>query len=178
MCDICLFKRFKANTFSVTFGGVDKVSNASSDKQPATTRQSAPCGKFKCGTSKNLCIAYTPVSTHDHFFSLALSVFFFFFSQWKSFTQKTHISGPVVSPPTWWRLKFISLTLDKPVPALSGTGSGVIKDYWCNRSHSALSRKKKRRGAALSKLSGNIHTHIHKKCTPESTLTNSLTSCG
>lgn len=132
------------------------------DKKQAVTRQSAPCGKSKCHTRKNLCIAYTQVNTHAHFF--------FYIED---------ISRALASPPTWRRLKFISLTPDKPAPALSGTGSEVIKDSWRNRSYSRLSKKQKKPRGTNSNLSnGTTHTHAHKHTHPESTLTNSLTSCG
>lgn len=190
-CDICLFwicwqvahvhceKVDKANTLSsVGFGSSDEVQSSNTDKKQAASRHFAPCGKLKCQTRKNLCIAYTQVNTHAHFFSPSLCVFFF--SQWKSFTQKTHISGAVVSPLTRRRLKFISLTPDKPAPALSGTGSGVIKDP--DAIEATVPFQEKRRGTH-SNLSRGAHTHARThmrahKCTPESTLTNSLTSCG
>lgn len=101
MCDICLFmevlkshsegsltkkwalhceKDGKANTlFAVIFGVAHRVKSSNKDKKQAATRHSAPCGKLKCQMRKNLCIAYTQVSTHAHFF-LSLSLFSFFSS--------------------------------------------------------------------------------------------------
>lgn len=49
------------------------------DKTCAGTRHSATCGKFKCQTRKNLCIAYTQVNTHA-FFSLSLRLLLTAFS--------------------------------------------------------------------------------------------------
>lgn len=96
----------------------------------------------KCHTRKNLCIAYTQVNTHAHFFLL----------------HRRHLQS-AREPPTWRRLKFISLTPDKPAPALSGTGSEVIKDSWRNRSYSRLSKKTKGTNSNLS--NGTTHTHTH-----------------
>lgn len=155
----------QANTFSVVFGSADGVQSSNKDKKQAATRHSAPCGKLKCQTRKNLCIAYTQVNTHAHFF-LSLFLCFLFFSQWKSFTQKTHIFEGTASPSTRRWLKFISLTPDKPAPALSGTGSGVIKEFWRN---SPLSRKKKKRRATHSNPSDartRTQAHTHTKMHP------------
>lgn len=78
----------------------------------------ALCSMWKIKVSdkeKSMHSLYT--SQHPHtFFSLSLSLSLFsFFSQWKSFTQKTPISRVVASPPTRWRLKFISLTPTSPL---------------------------------------------------------------
>lgn len=111
-CDICLFwicwkvqlrgfslkkwafhceKVGKASTlFSVVFGSADGVQSSNIDKKQAATRHSAPCGKLKCQTRKNLCIAYTQVNTHAHF-SLPLSVFSFFFLN-ESLSHRRHTS--------------------------------------------------------------------------------------
>lgn len=72
------------------FGGTDGVQSSDIDKKQAATRQSAPCGKLKCQTRKNLCIAYTQVNTHAHFFFPALCVFFFF-SMKVFHTEDTHL---------------------------------------------------------------------------------------
>lgn len=147
--------------FSVGFGSGDGVQGSNIDKKQAATRHSAPCGKLKCQTRKNLCIAYTQVNTHAHFFSPALCVFFFF--SMKVFHTETHISRAAASPPTWRRVKFILLTPDKPTPALSGTGSRMIKKSWRNQSYSPLSWKKNKvnRRATHSDLSR--HTQIRTK---------------
>lgn len=79
--------------FPVVFGGADGVQSSNIDKKQAATRHSAPCGKLKCQTRKNLCIAYTQVNTHAHFFlSLSLSVFPFFFFLNESLSHRRHTS--------------------------------------------------------------------------------------
>lgn len=116
-CDVCLFwiyrevaqranrglfieKAGKANTlFSVVFSGADGVQSSNTDKKQAATRHSAPCGKLKCQTRKNLCIAYTQVNTHAHF-SLPLSLFSFFFSMKVFHTEDTHLRSGREPPDT------------------------------------------------------------------------------
>lgn len=75
---------------SAGFASADRVQSSNTDKKQAATRHSAPCGKLKCQTRKNLCIAYTQVNTHAHFFSPALCVFFFF-SMKVFHTEDTHL---------------------------------------------------------------------------------------
>lgn len=89
------------------------------DKNQAATRASVPCGKSKCQTGKNLCIAYTQVTTHAHFFSSPSLCFLFFLNESLLHRRRTSLERSRTP---------LTLPSDKPTPALSATGSGVIKD--------------------------------------------------
>ncbi len=95
-----LWKSWQSKHFvSVAFGSADGVQSSNIDKKQAATRHSVPCGKLKCQTRKNLCIAYTQVNTHAHF-SLPLSVFSFFFSMKVFHTEDTHLRSGREPPDT------------------------------------------------------------------------------
>lgn len=134
------------------------------DKKQAATRHSAPCGKFKCQTRKNLCIAYTQVNTHTFFFSLSLSsshsLCSLFFSMKLFHTEDTYLRRGC-APLTQRRLKFISLTPDKPPPPLS---LAQEVEPWRNRSYGTLSRKKegKKNRHWYTHTSYSMRTHAHK----------------
>lgn len=95
--DFSLWKSWQSKHF--VFSSADGVQSSNTDKKQAATRHSAPCGKLKCQTRKNLCIAYTQVNTHAHFFSPSLSLFSFFFSMKVFHTEDTHISESGREPP-------------------------------------------------------------------------------
>lgn len=147
------------------------------DKTCAGTRFSATCGKFKCQTRKNVCIAYTQVNTHA--FSslslcppLALCLLFFFLNE--TLSRRRHTSPEKLRVPLpQRRLKFISLTPDKPPPS-----SHAQEATRCNQSLRRLSRPGFRKIDIDTNTSPFCPHTPNTKRTPESTLTNSLTSCG
>lgn len=146
------------------------------DKTCAGTRHSATCGKFKCQTRKNLCIAYTQVNTHT-FFSLSASrsAPSLFFSMKLFHTEDTHLRGSCV-PLTQRRLKFISLTPDKPPPSSHAQEAERLGRPDATGASDAFQDQGKM--DIDTNTSYSVRTHAHTKRTPESTLTNSLTSCG
>lgn len=120
-------------------------------KNNTATRPSVPCGKCKCQTGKNLCTAYTQVNSHTHFFPPP-QYFFFFFSMKVFHTEDAHLWSSCEPP---WHYLLTS-------PRLLSLPQEV---------------KWSRMGLLLN-LFRHTHTCTNTKRTPESTLTNSLTSCG
>lgn len=151
------------------------------DKTCAGTRHPATCGKFKCQTRKNLCIAYK--STPTHFFSLSLSLSAscslpsLFFSMKLFHTEDTHLK---LCAPDSKTVKVHLINSWQAPALLTCTGSGAIRTPWRNRSYGRLSRWGGKTGRWYKHILFCPYTraHTHAKCTPESTLTNSLTSCG
>lgn len=137
----------------------------------------ATCGKFKCQTRKNLCIAYTQVNTHAFFFSLSASRSLpsLFLSMKLFHTEDTHLRRSCV-PLTQRRLKFISLTPDKPPPSSHAQEVERLGRPDATGATDAFQDEGKM--DIDTNTSYSVRTHAHTKRTPESTLTNSLTSCG
>lgn len=153
--DFSLWKSRQCDDF--VFAWLCRCDEGQSSNGQKAGSDKAICSMWKIKVShkeKSMHSLYTS-NTHAHFFS------FPFFLSMKVFYRED-ISRALASPPTWRRLKFISLTPDKPAPALSGTGSEVIKDSWRNRSYSRLSKKQNKKTKRYKFKSVQRHnTHAH-----------------
>lgn len=149
--------------FSQGFDSVEAVQSSNGQKAGSNK---ALCSMWKIQVSdeeKSMHSLYT--SQHPHiFFSLSLSsshsLCSLFFSMKLFHTEDTYLRRGC-APLTQRRLKFISLTPDKPPPPLS---LAQEVEPWRNRSYGTLSRKKegKKNRHWYTHTSYSMRTHAHK----------------
>lgn len=110
------------------------------DKTCAGTRHSTACGKFKCQTRKNLCIAYTQVNTHAFFLSLRLLLTAVFFFLNETLSHRGHTSPEKRWAPDSKTVKVHLINSWQAPALLTCTGSEAIRTPWRNRGYGRLSR--------------------------------------